>query len=189
MIVSKLFTILFWTWTASEVLLQVATRTRGSDGVTRDRGSLILLLPAIFVSIWVALSYQPTRGQILPGDPYRLRIAALVLMATGMAIRAYAILTLGKAFSTNVAIRTAQNLKTNGLYRWARHPSYTGMLLIFAAIGIAALNWVSLAIMLIFPTAALLYRIHVEEKALVEAFGPEYATYSKQTKRLVPGIY
>ena len=189
MIVPKLFTILFWTWTASEILLQVATRTRRSAGISKDRGSLMLLLPAIFVSIWVALSYQPTQGQMLPGDPHWLRVAALALMAAGMAIRAYAILTLGKAFSTNVAIRTAQNLKTNGLYRWVRHPSYTGMLLIFAAIGVDTLNWVGLAIMLVFPTAALLYRIHVEEKALVEAFGPEYSIYSKETKRLVPGIY
>ena len=126
---------------------------------------------------------------MLPGDPHWLRDAALALMTAGLAVRAYAVLTLGKAFSTNVAIRTAQNLKTNGLYRWVRHPSYTGMLLIFAAIGVDTLNWVSLAIMLIFPTAALLYRIHVEEDALLKAFGPEYSTYSKEIMRLVPGIY
>jgi len=35
--------------------------------------------------------------------------------------------------------------------------------LIFTAIGLSRRNWVSLAIMLVFPTAALLYRIHVEE--------------------------
>jgi protein-S-isoprenylcysteine O-methyltransferase Ste14 len=38
-------------------------------------------------------------------------------------------------------------------------------------------------------TAALLYRIHVEEIALNDAFGAEYAAYSQQTKRLIPGIY
>jgi protein-S-isoprenylcysteine O-methyltransferase Ste14 len=40
------------------------------------------------------------------------------------------------------------------------------------------------------PTAiALLYRIRVEEAALIEAFGAEYAAYSRKTKRLIPGIY
>lgn len=42
---------------------------------------------------------------------------------------------------------------------------------------------------MVFLAAALPYRMHVEEKALVEAFGLEYSTYSKETKRLVPGIY
>jgi protein-S-isoprenylcysteine O-methyltransferase Ste14 len=189
MIVSKLFMILFWAWTASEALLQFAMRTRSRAGVSKDRGSLILLLLVIFLSVWGALSYRPTPGQMLPGDPKTFGLAALALMSAGMAVRAYAILTLGNAFSTNVAIRATQRLKTNGLYRWLRHPSYTGMLLIFAAIGVAARNWVSLAIMLAFPTAALLYRIHVEERALSEAFGAEYSIYSKATKRLVPGIY
>jgi len=38
-------------------------------------------------------------------------------------------------------------------------------------------------------TAALLYRIHVEEAALAKAFGEEYVAYGKATKRLVPGVY
>jgi protein-S-isoprenylcysteine O-methyltransferase Ste14 len=38
-------------------------------------------------------------------------------------------------------------------------------------------------------TAALLYRIHVEEAALAEAFGEEYLAYRKATKCLVPGVY
>jgi protein-S-isoprenylcysteine O-methyltransferase Ste14 len=44
-------------------------------------------------------------------------------------------------------------------------------------------------IMLVFPTAALLYRIHVEEMALTEAFGDDYVDYCRTTRRLVPGIY
>ncbi len=61
--------------------------------------------------------------------------------------------------------------------------------MIFTAIGMRVANWTSLAIMLVFPMAALLYRIHVEEAALTEAFGGEYAEYSKATKRLIPWIY
>ena len=32
------------------------------------------------------------------------------------------------------------------------------------------------------------YRIHVEEKALVEKFGEEYKAYMGETKMLVPGV-
>jgi protein-S-isoprenylcysteine O-methyltransferase Ste14 len=36
---------------------------------------------------------------------------------------------------------------------------------------------------------ALLYRIKVEESALIQAFGDEYREYAWTTKRLVPKIY
>lgn len=63
------------------------------------------------------------------------------------------------------------------------------MLLIFGAIGFSLSDWVSLAIVLVFPTAALLYRILVEEMALTESFGEDYVEYTKATRRrLVPGL-
>jgi protein-S-isoprenylcysteine O-methyltransferase Ste14 len=70
-----------------------------------------------------------------------------------------------------------------------RHPSYTGMLIIFTAVGLYERNWVSLAVLIIFPTAALLYRIQVEERALTEAFGHAYIEYQRRTRRLIPLVY
>jgi protein-S-isoprenylcysteine O-methyltransferase Ste14 len=189
MTLAKLFTILYWVWVASEVLLQVFTRTGRGKGEVKDRGSLVLLLLVIFASIWAATWYRDTHGRTMLVDPHLLRIAAMVLLVAGLAIRWTAILTLGRSFSTNVAIHATQTVHKTGLFRWARHPSYTGMLLIFAAIGLSQRNWTSLAIMLVFPTAALLYRINVEEMALTEAFGKDYVEYSRCTKRLLPGIY
>jgi protein-S-isoprenylcysteine O-methyltransferase Ste14 len=63
------------------------------------------------------------------------------------------------------------------------------MLVIFAAIGLYERNWISFAVVLILPTAALLYRIHVEEMALTEAFGEQYLEYRRTTRRLFPGVY
>ena len=39
------------------------------------------------------------------------------------------------------------------------------------------------------PTLAVLYRIRVEEAALMGAFGNEYEEYRQATKRLIPGLY
>jgi protein-S-isoprenylcysteine O-methyltransferase Ste14 len=111
------------------------------------------------------------------------------LMIAGLAVRWTAILTLGKAFSSNVAIQESQTIQRSGLYRIVRHPSYLGLLIIFFAIGVHSRNWLGLAVVMVPTTAALLYRIHVEEIALRDAFGAEYADYSKSTKRLIPGIY
>jgi hypothetical protein len=41
-------------------------------------------------------------------------------------------------------------------------------------------------VVLIPTTLALLYRIHVEESALLAHFGGDYAAYSRETKRLIP---
>jgi protein-S-isoprenylcysteine O-methyltransferase Ste14 len=118
-----------------------------------------------------------------------LRPLSDALMIVGLAVRWTAILTLGKAFSSNVAIQESQTVQRSGLYGIVRHPSYLGMLIIFLAIGVHWRNLLGLAVVMIPTTAALLYRIHVEEIALRDAFGAEYADYSKSTKRLIPGIY
>ena len=110
-------------------------------------------------------------------------------MMVALAIRWTAIFTLGKSFSSNVAIQESQQITRTGLYRFVRHPSYLGLLLVFLAVGLHSRNWISLAVVIVPTTAALLYRIHVEETVLVKAFGEEYVAYSKATKRLVPGVY
>jgi protein-S-isoprenylcysteine O-methyltransferase Ste14 len=63
------------------------------------------------------------------------------------------------------------------------------MVLIFIAMGLSTRNWLGLALIVMPPFAALLYRIHVEEAALTGAFGGEYVEYSRTTKRLIPGVY
>ena len=118
-----------------------------------------------------------------------MRTASLVVLAAGLTIRWIAIGTLGKAFSANVAIHATQTIQRTGVFRFVRHPSYSGLIVIFLAVGMHTRNWLGLAVTLIPSTVALLYRIHVEEAALEQAFGEEYRDYSRSTKRLVPGIY
>jgi len=112
-----------------------------------------------------------------------------VVMIVGLVVRWTAILSLGKSFSANVAIHVTQTVYRGGLYRWLRHPSYSGLLLIFAAIALHERNWLAAVVVMLPTTAALLYRIHVEEAVLREAFGTEYVEYSKTTWRLIPGVY
>ena len=186
---SLISTILQYVWTASEIYIAIATRTRRSGGQVRDRGSMLILWVAIVGSITAAeFVRRMTSFPTFPGF-HELRLVAVLLMVAGLALRWTAFISLGKAFSANVAIRDTQTLNRSGLYSLVRHPSYSGLLLIFLAVALAEKNWLSAAIVLIFPTAALLYRIHVEEAALREAFGAQYLEYSKATKRLIPGIY
>jgi len=155
----------------------------------RDRGSMLVLWAVILSSIWVGSWYGATHAHTIFGGAHWVRTASLVVLAAGLALRWTAILSLGRAFSVNVAIREGQRLYRRGLYAVVRHPSYTGMMVIFAAVGMHTRSWTAAAIILTPTFAALVYRMRVEEEALAGAFGEEYAEYSRETKRLVPGIY
>lgn len=186
---SLVWRILFYGWTASEVLLVIVTRTRKGSGKISDRGSMAILWVTIVSSITLAGWIDDRFPAPIFPQAHWLRYLALALMVSGLIIRWTAILSLGRAFSVNVAIRTTQTLYQSGLYRLVRHPSYSGMVVCFVAMALAERNWYGAALLLPATTAALLYRIHVEEAALNEAFGAQYASYSRKTKRLIPGIY
>lgn len=189
MSLSILWQCFYWTWFASEVFIAIATRTRNTTGNVRDRGTIYLLWVVIATSITAGMWLSGAQGSNLPSGAHWLRPVSLGMLALGLVLRWTAIATLGKSFSSNVAIHATQRVKRDGLYRWMRHPSYTGLLLCLYAVGVHTRNWISMLVIALPTTAALLYRIHVEEIALRDHFGREYVDYSRETKRLVPGIY
>jgi protein-S-isoprenylcysteine O-methyltransferase Ste14 len=184
-----LWTLLFYGWFASEILVGIATRTKRSSGKVHDRGSLLILWIVIATSITACQWFSETHARNMFGGAHALKSAGVLVLLLGLAIRGTAIFTLGKSFSSNVAIQDSQQITRTGLYRFVRHPSYLGLFLAFLGVGLHSRNWISLALVLVPTTAALLYRIHVEEAALTKAFGEEYVAYSKTTKRLIPGVY
>ena len=189
MTISLLWLILFYGWTESEMYIAIATRTRRGGGKQLDRGSMAILWIAIVASITAAEWIGAAAPHNMFGGAHWLTIAAIAVLVAGLVIRWIAIVSLGKAFSANVAIRPTQSIYQSGLYRFVRHPSYSGLLLVFVAVALHERNWLAAAVVLVPTTAALLYRIHVEEAALHQAFGPQYEAYSKRTKRLIPAIY
>jgi protein-S-isoprenylcysteine O-methyltransferase Ste14 len=184
-----IFNVLGRVWVAGEILLTVFTTTRRGQGKIQDRGSQILLWVVIIASIWIEGWMHQFFPVDMPGSYSWLRPVALGILILGLGIRAVAVFTLGRAFSANVAMRAGQSLQRSGLYALVRHPSYLGLELILLAFALHARTWACFAVVLVPPTLALLYRIHVEETALRRAFGAEYDDYSRSTKRLIPGLY
>jgi protein-S-isoprenylcysteine O-methyltransferase Ste14 len=96
---------------------------------------------------------------------------------------------LGKSFRMTVEVDTGQKVVDTGPYRWVRHPSYSGILLLLAGLGLVYGNWPALGILLVLPAGVLIHRIFVEEAVLTEVIGRAYAVYAARTKRLVPGLW
>ena len=171
-----------------QVVLGLARRAKRSRADVRDRGSLLLL--------WMLIIASTMAGSMLRGRAAALSIRgewalaiSLVLLVGGLAIRATAILTLGRFFTSNVAIQPEHRVVRTGLYRFIRHPSYLGALLAFVGLGFLLRNWLSVSLILVATMIAFLYRIKVEEAALMATLGDEYVEYRRSTKRLLPGIY
>jgi protein-S-isoprenylcysteine O-methyltransferase Ste14 len=115
--------------------------------------------------------------------------AGAALFLVGVIVRWYSIVHLGRFFTVDVAIAADHQLIDTGPYRYVRHPSYTGALLAFIGFAMALRNWASVLIISLPIAFAFLYRINVEERALIQALGERYRTYIKRTKRLIPFVY
>jgi protein-S-isoprenylcysteine O-methyltransferase Ste14 len=116
-------------------------------------------------------------------------ISGITLLLAGIAFRWAAIYNLGEYFTGTVLIKGGHRLVRTGLYKRLRHPAYTGALVAHLGLGLSFSNWFSLALSVVPYFAAAMYRIRVEEQALIEAFGEEYITYARNTKRLIPKVY
>ena len=176
-------------WVLSEVVLIVSARWNRRSAFPHDRGSRTLLWFVIGIVIAAGTASQSvSAASIRIPEPWLLGVSLLLLVG-GLVIRWTAILTLGRFFSTSVAIQQDHRLVRTGLFRLVRHPSYSGLLLLFLGMGLSFGNWLSFAVIVVPFLAALLYRIQVEESSLIEALGQDYLEYCKETKRLLPGIF
>jgi protein-S-isoprenylcysteine O-methyltransferase Ste14 len=127
-------------------------------------------------------------GRIETGSDF-IGVLGLALLLAGIAIRWAAICTLGKYFTGRVLIKKDHRLVRSGLYKHLRHPAYTGALVAHLGLGMSFSNSFSISLSFAPYFVAAMYRMHVEEQALTEAFGEEYLEYSRETKRLIPKVY
>jgi protein-S-isoprenylcysteine O-methyltransferase Ste14 len=156
----------------------------------QDRGSYFVLIGAIGIGAVVGFGAAAVwTSAAIPWLRPQVTIAGLVLILLGVAIRWWAILTLGHYFTFDVAVRPTQAVVQSGPYRFVRHPGYSGVLLFLLGMGLALANWASVGALLAGGLTGLLYRVRVEERALTEALGQPYVEYMRRTKRFIPFIF
>lgn len=175
------------TWFASELYLM--TRRSGPGATSKDRGSLRVILLVNMVSIVLGImAANHFRACVLP-ERSLFYVIGICVFVLGFVLRFYSVFYLGRFFTVNVAIATDHFLINSGPYRFIRHPSYTGSLMLFIGLGLGIGNWVSVVIMIVPTFAVLFWRMEIEEAALLESLGEPYRSYMKKTKRLIPMIY
>jgi protein-S-isoprenylcysteine O-methyltransferase Ste14 len=175
-------------FTLPEIILLIAKRSKRSLAKAQNDGKSLLIL-WVTISTCMSLAYIFSLNHVwLSGSPNALEMFGILLFVLGFVIRWVSVFQLGRMFTVDVSISRDHVLKTDGLYRMVRHPSYLGLFLILAGISLLLNNAVSCVI--IVPVfMAINYRISVEEKALLVEFGNQYSLYTNKVKKILPLIY
>ena len=144
----------------------------------------------VFHSLFTAflMPYMDARNLwVLPGGEVT-RWVGFVVLTLGVSLRLGPMLELGRRFVSVVAVQEGHTLHTTGFYRWVRHPSYLGILLM--DLGFAGV-FRSVVALLLMPIVFWMFkrRMDVEEAFMVEQFGAGYRDFMAQTARIVPGVY
>jgi protein-S-isoprenylcysteine O-methyltransferase Ste14 len=177
-------------WLIIEGSLFLRDRANAKGTTKIDRMTRLLNI----ISIGIALC-SPLFSILIPTSQLGYREILIItwmgtsLICLGLILRYWSIIVLGKYFRTTVEIEKGQKVVQNGPYRFIRHPSYSGIILFCIGYGLVSQNWLSLVFAAVLPTAALIYRINVEEEAFVREIGTEYENYQLRTKKLIPGIW
>ena len=177
-------------WLGAEAYLILKDRARGKGSTDIDRKTRNYNTAATIVSLTLGLVLNWVK--VLP---FGITCASTILwigigvMLLGLILRHWSIISLGKYFRTTIELEKGQKVIDKSPYRYIRHPSYAGIILFFIGYGIVSKDWISLGIAVSLPTASLIYRIQIEEKALAQGMGSDYVAYQKRTKKLLPGIW
>ena len=175
-------------WGLSELGLSVLKRAK-AGATARDQNSfqLIWVVTLAGTALGVAFAYTAPHWRL----PWRdqLYVAGCGVFLAGLILRWYAIYFLGRFFTVNVAIAADHRVIQTGPYRWVRHPSYSGMLLMVLGLCLCMGNLASLLVMMVPLWGVTGWRMRIEEAALAQGLGAEYITYMQRTKRLIPFVY
>jgi protein-S-isoprenylcysteine O-methyltransferase Ste14 len=159
------------------------------------RDATRIATPAFWVgvAVWMVLAtVMLHRGSdIAPGASMGagagVFAVGMALLVAGAALRWWAFWALGQYFTFTVDVSSDQQVVTAGPYRALRHPGYAGGLLAMLGIGVVYANWVGLAGFAVPCLIIIVWRIRIEEAALLRA--TPYRAYAAHHKRLLPHIW
>jgi protein-S-isoprenylcysteine O-methyltransferase Ste14 len=184
--------IAFWTtvavWGIGERVLTFRDLRSGAWKGGQDAGSYFWVLAGVIGGFAAAIALADHNALALPARTV-WPVVGLLIAWVGILFRLWAVVTLGRSFTTRVHVRPDQLVVTRGPYRLVRHPSYLGLLILFCGLGLAMGDLASALVMIALPAVGLVKRIVVEEAALRAGLGDSYLEYCTGRARLIPGIW
>jgi protein-S-isoprenylcysteine O-methyltransferase Ste14 len=162
--------------------------SRSAEQAKHDRKSFELSVLSNIACYYAPVYDYFHLPEIVPRNTATL-VAGVVLMLIGEGLRISALRTLGRFFTMRVAVLEGHTVVRSGLYRFVRHPAYTGWFLLALGTGLYFGSVVGLAGTVVF-VLVLAWRVKVEEAALSEQLGDAYRAYMRDVpSRFLPGLF
>jgi len=112
---------------------------------------------------------------------------AIIAQVAAFALMLWARLTFGRRSFHLSADPTHGGLVTTGPYRFVRHPIYTAVC-IFVWAALLGSPSIQTLLFVVLVTIGAVIRVFCEERSLVQQY-PEYKSYSRKTKRMIPFLF
>jgi protein-S-isoprenylcysteine O-methyltransferase len=136
--------------------------------------------------LWFPRFSHPLNLALTPHTDLARAFGAVVCVF-GLLVTIWSRRTLGGNWSSEVAFKQGHELVKTGPYRYARHPIYTGLLLMClgTAVEVGQLHsWLGLLLLCV----GFWIKLMQEEALMLRYFPNEYPAYQKQVKALVPFV-
>ena len=125
---------------------------------------------------------------VFTGPLFSISISGLAVEFFGIALAAWAVVIMRSNANVTPVPKKSGVLVTWGPYKYIRHPMYIAQIIAVIPLVIDHPSpWRSGALLILIIT--LLFKLHYEEKRLVDHFGESYNNYQKQSKKLLPFIF
>jgi protein-S-isoprenylcysteine O-methyltransferase Ste14 len=171
------------------VLETLRSRRFRAEAIVTDRGSFAVLLASYIAGISLAVVSAIALPWAALSLAWVASVVGLLVLWAGIALRWWAMSSLGRYFTFTVQSSADQPVITDGPYRFVRHPGYTGVLLAMVGLGLLLANWLSVLALAVVVAAGMTYRIAVEERTLIATLGQPYEDYRSTRRRLVPYLW
>jgi methyltransferase len=159
-------------------------------GALLDRGGVerctrqhlpLLLVNAVVPTLAMTSIWLHVRAEGRDVDLGTASVVALVLLVVAESLHWWAILTLGRRWTTGVVVVPGEQPVVSGPYRWLRHPGYAGGGTSGALLPLVAGSWVLALVAAAFLAGIVVVRIRCEDEAWrqVGAAGPTAAAQSE----------
>ncbi|MCX8160935.1 MAG: isoprenylcysteine carboxylmethyltransferase family protein [Candidatus Saccharicenans sp.] len=150
---------------------------RGMNIVGQGGKIILFALPSLITAVYLHRRFPFIAA--LPAGLSFIRPAGYVLLLSGLALWATALIQLLSGFSRGQLI-------TTGAYRLVRNPLYSSAtFFILPGVAFLTLTWVYFIVSAFLYTGVMIF-IGQEERQLAAAFGQEYGEYSARVHRLIP---
>jgi protein-S-isoprenylcysteine O-methyltransferase Ste14 len=172
-------------WAGLEILLHLFYNRRVREGNAEKLSKYVMLVVFAFACFGARLATPDfAAGFRAPFTP--VRWVGTVLILASVVLRTASVAQLGGSYSVNLGVRAGQPLVTTGLYRLIRHPGYLAIIISFVGLGLSFAHWLATSLCLLLPPAVLAWRMGLEERMLEQAYGEEYRSWARRTRRLIP---